>query len=98
METTIRSIASILFIMIADESLWNDLQMHLANLEQLHRSLDRCINLHAFLNDLLIHVQSYFQHLDVSQMQPAIEQCLTQHRSWYKMNFVSSTSNKTLLC
>ena len=94
---TITSVSSILHILLSEESRLSDLHRYMSNLQQLHQSLDRSLNLHAFLNDLLIVVQYFLHHLDPCRWQAAIDACLARHCPWFQSTSFSSKS-KTLIC
>jgi hypothetical protein len=83
--------------MISEESRLHAMKRYLSNLQQLHQSRNRSLNLHAFLNDLLIVVQRLLDNRDSRQWQAAIDNCLNQHCPWFKASNLSS-SNRPLLC
>lgn len=81
--------------MISEETRLNDMTRYLSNLQQLYQSRRQSLNLHAFINDLLIIIQRLLDNLDSRQWQAAIDNCLSQHCPWYKSSNLSST-NKIL--
>ena len=95
-QNTIRDLTSILVIMISNETRFLHLQRSLSNLEQLHQSLNQSLNLHAYLNDLIILIQEYLSHLPTTQWQAAIETCLSRHCPWFQWKS-SLLTNTTLI-
>ncbi|CAF5154405.1 unnamed protein product, partial [Rotaria sp. Silwood1] len=60
----ITSITSTLQIMIAEENRLNNMKHYMSKLQQLHQSCNQSLNLHAFINDLLIIVQHLLDNFD----------------------------------
>ncbi len=94
MKNTIASITSTLQIMISEENRLNNMKRYMSNLQQLHQSRNQSLNLHAFINDLLIIVQRLLDNLDSRQWQAAIDNCIINQCPWFK----SSNYTKTLFC
>ena len=90
-KSTIGSITSTLQIIISEQSRLNDMKRYMSSLQQLHQSLNQTLNLHAFINDLLIIVQRLLDNLDNRQWQAAIDNCIISQCPWFK-----SSNNKTL--
>ncbi len=96
-KNTISSITSTLQIIISEETRLNDMKHYMSNLQQLHQSRTQSLNLHAFINDLLIIIQHLLDNLDSRQWQAAIDSCITNQCPWFKSSHLYST-NKILLC
>ncbi|CAF3195602.1 unnamed protein product [Rotaria sp. Silwood2] len=93
----IASVTSTLQIMISEEYRLNNMKHYMSNLQQLHQSRNQSLNLHAFINDLLIIVQRLLDNLDSRQWQAAINNCINVQCPWFKSSNLSS-NNKTLFC
>jgi hypothetical protein len=96
-KTITASISSTLQIMISEENRLNNMKRYMSNLQQLHQSRSQSLNLHVFINDLLIIVQHILNNLDSRQWQAAIDNCIIHQCPWFKPLNLSS-NNKTLLC
>lgn len=94
-KNTTASVCSTLQIMISEENRLNTMRRYLSNLQQLHQSRHRSVNLHAFLSDLLAVVQRLLDNHDSRQWQAAIDNCLAQHCPWYTSSNLSS-NHRTL--
>ncbi|CAF4812089.1 unnamed protein product [Rotaria sp. Silwood1] len=93
----ITSITSTLQIMIAEENRLNNMKHYMSKLQQLHQSCNQSLNLHAFINDLLIIVQHLLDNFDSRQWQAAINNCINIQCPWFKTSNLSS-NNHTLFC
>ena len=94
-KSTIANVVSTLQIMISEENRLNDMKRYMSNLQQLHQSRNQSLNLHAFINDLLIIVQRLLDTLDHRQWQAAIDNCIMSQCPWFKP---SNLSSKTAFC
>ncbi|CAM4890394.1 unnamed protein product [Rotaria socialis] len=77
--------------MICEDNRLNAMQHYMSNLQQLHLSRIHSLNLHAFINDLLIIVQRLLENLDNRQWQAAINNCINTQCPWFKPTNLSST-------
>lgn len=96
-KNTTASVTSTLQIMISEDIRLNNMKHYMSNLQQLHQSQTDSINLHAFINDLLIIVQRLLENVDSRQWQAAINNCITIQCPWFKPSNLSS-NNTTLYC
>ncbi|CAF3914064.1 unnamed protein product [Adineta steineri] len=96
-KNTIASITSTLQIIISEENHLNNMKVYMSNLQQLHQSRNQSLNLHAFINDLLIIIQRLLDNIDSRRWQAAIDNCLMHQCPWFKSSNLSS-SNKILYC
>ncbi|CAF0988366.1 unnamed protein product [Didymodactylos carnosus] len=65
----------------------NSPQRYLCRLQQLHESRGQSLNLHAFLNDLLIIVQRLLAQINIRRWQAAIDGCIVRQCPWFKTTF-----------
>ena len=84
--------------MITEDSRLHSMKRYLSNLQQLHQARTYSLNLHAFINDLLIIIQRLLDNQDSRQWQAAIDTCIKQYCPWFKLSNVLSNANKTLVC
>ncbi|CAF4746094.1 unnamed protein product [Rotaria sp. Silwood1] len=97
-KTILSNILSTLKLIIFDEIRLNKIQSYILNLQQLHESHDQYLNLHIFLNDLLIIIRRLLTNNDIYRWQSAIDGCIIRQCPWFKSSSLlsSSSNNKTL--
>ncbi|CAF0824467.1 unnamed protein product [Adineta steineri] len=93
-ETIISSILSLLQIIISDENHLNKLQSYILNLQQLHESRHEFLNLHIFLNDLLLIIRRLLTNNDIQRWQSAIDGCIIRQCPWFKSSSFLSNNKK----
>ncbi|CAF3636731.1 unnamed protein product, partial [Rotaria sp. Silwood2] len=72
------------------------IQSYISNLQQLHESREQYLNLHIFLNDLLIIIRRLLTNIDIYRWQSAIDGCIIRQCPWFKSSSLLSSNNKTL--
>ncbi|CAF4541736.1 unnamed protein product, partial [Didymodactylos carnosus] len=85
MKSIIQSISSIISIILNDNS--NSLQQLLYRLQQLHECRGQSLNLHVFLNDLLIIVQRLLAQVNICRWQAVVNGCIVRQCPWFKTTF-----------
>jgi hypothetical protein len=95
MKIIISSISSTLELMISDENYLNKIQFSILNLQELHESRHQSLNLHTFLNDLLLIIRRLLTNIDIQRWQSVIDGCIIRQCPWFKsLSFLSN--NKPL--
>ncbi|CAF3763812.1 unnamed protein product [Rotaria sordida] len=99
MKTILSNILSTLEFIISDENRLNKIQSYILNLQQLHESRDQYLNLHIFLNDLLIIIRRFLTNIEIYRWQSAIDGCIIRQYPWFKSSSLlsSSSSNNKIL-
>ncbi|CAF3000261.1 unnamed protein product [Rotaria sp. Silwood2] len=95
-KTILSSILSTLELIIFDNNRLNKIQSYISNLQQLHESREQYLNLHIFLNDLLIIIRRLLTNIDIYRWQSAIDGCIIRQCPWFKSSSLLSSNNKTL--
>jgi hypothetical protein len=84
MKTIESSISSIFQLLITDENQLNKIQIYISNLQQLHEPRHQSLNLHKFLNDLLLIIRRLLTNIDLQRWQSVINGCIIRQCPWFK--------------
>jgi hypothetical protein len=83
------SISSTFPLMITDKNQLNNIQIYVSNLQELYESRNQSLNLHKFLNDLILIIRHFLTNNEIQRWQSVINGCIIRQCPWFKSSSFS---------